>query len=703
MKKRILSFSLFLLSILFMATSCTKTTIIVSGVSSLVVGNQTTLTATLNVDGLDSSKIEFVWSSQDETVVTVDKKGVVTAHAVGETVINVSYDKYSGEFAIKVITREMANRKVLKSPEVVSEELLVGEKIEIALFEEKAGYVENRYNPYDYDQINVYAVFVSPSGKEMVMPAFWYRDYEITLNTDYTSISSVSGVASKNPDEPQGLEGVNWKQTDLHYRLRVTLDEVGEYKYYINVEEDGNLTQYIESSLTVKAPTQSNNKGIIQVDPATKRNFIDGNGETFMPVGVNLCWWTNGSRKTYDYDVWMNAMSENGLNMARIWMATWGFSLHWGKEYNNFDSRLNMAARLDKVMNLADENNIYIQLCFVNHGQFTTNPNANTEWAKNPYNTANGGIIDRPSKFFSDAECKRTFKNEIKYIIARYGYSDKIMAWELFNEVDWTDDAEGINKININKWHEEMGAYVDSIDPYNHMITTSYKTNDGPAYSSKYIDYTCPHDYGYEYKNINSNMPQAMAGIIKKYDKPTLQAEVGVDWRSGVDSAKVDPTGISIRQALWAGMLGGTAGAAMHWWWDSWIHPNNLWTVYNGASVYAKEMDMAGEMYTMLNTVSTLSNERSEIIGYQFEDRIYGYVYDYKWWFKNPDVEELSTNISIAVGSEANYVLTVYNTSTGEIINVSDVQTQYDAAKEANCIVFDMTFHEDVAFIITKK
>ena len=686
--------SIFMITVL---VSCKNYSITINGLTSVVVGESIQLTANLETDEVLPENISFIWESENPNIAKVDDTGKVTGVSAGQTIIYASYEAYTGKVTITVVDKEVLTKNILKEPEVVTDELLVGEKIEIALYETAAGYIESNYNPYDYDQINVYAAFTAPSGQQIVMPAFWYRDYEIKINENYNgNISSVSGVASTSKDEIQGLESVVWTNDLYHYRVRVSLDEVGEYSYSINIEEDGVIVQVMQSKLVVKQNPNSNNKGILQVDSKTNRNFVDGLGNTFIPVGVNLCWWTNNTRKTYDYDVWMTKMSENNMNMARLWMATWGFSIHWGKSYNNYNDRLNMAARLDKVFNLADENNIYLQLCLVNHGQFSSN--TNSEWAKNPYNEKNGGIIDSPDDFFKDKECIRTYKNEVKYIIARYGYSDKIMAWELFNEVDWTDNAETTNKVNIYNWHKEIGEFVEANDPYNHMITTSYKTNTGMAYLLSCIDYTCPHDYGYERKNITTNLPASMKGVYDKYKKPTIQSEIGINWESGTATGKVDPTGISIRQALWAGMMGGTAGTAMQWWWDSWIHPNNLWPVYNGAGIYAEQMDLTGSLYETLysNSEVTVSNNEVGILGYKYDDRAYGYLYDNTWWYMNPNVSDKTATVSIPMNN-GQYTFTIYDTVTGEIL-VNEVINI-----ENNTFNYEFTINEDSSFILKRQ
>ena len=57
--------------------------------------------------------------------------------------------------------------------------------------------------------------------------------------------------------------------------------------------------------------------------------------------------------------------------------------------------------------------------------------------------------------------------------IARYGYNRGIVAWELFNEVDWTDDYDQ-HQTKVADWLEEMAASIKEIDPYGHLVTTSF-------------------------------------------------------------------------------------------------------------------------------------------------------------------------------------------------------------------------------------
>lgn len=588
-------------------------------------------------------------------------------------------------------------KEILKDFEVITTSPIVEDKVEFALYEVKTGYIEDNYNPYDYTKINVYAEITSPTNKTTKIYGFWYHDYDITINKNYSgTINGVSGTPSKDPNEIQGLEQVRWKSNDYHFRFRFTPTEIGLHKVVVKVEENQEIVQTLNNQINILENNLSNYHGIIKIDESTNRHFIDKDNNTFITNGLNLCWWTNSNRKTYDYDVWFENLANNNGNFARIWMATWGFCQHWDS-MDDYNSSQNMAARLDRVMETADKYNIYIQLCLLNHGQFSTT--VNSVWGENPYNQKNGGMLSSPGQFFRDEDAKRIYKMELRYLIARYGYSDKLLAWELFNEVDWTDGAESYNMVNIRNWHKEMATFVRENDPYNHLITTSYKymlSTWNLAFNIDEIDFTSVHSYDFTNYNVNTKLPTELLAVINKYDKPVQIGEIGIDWESGQNAKKVDPNGISIRQALWAGMMSGSVGGGNQWWWDSWIHPNNLWTLYKGAGSFSQKLNLKGNDYELLtNNNFTLNNSSTNLLGYKFNNRIYGYVFNKSWTYfgKTPtSVSNLEINVGLTNGS---YELAFYNTVTGDEISHQNV-----TVTDNKVIIKVPTFNEDIAFII---
>ena len=88
------------------------------------------------------------------------------------------------------------------------------------------------------------------------------------------------------------------------------------------------------------------------------------------------------------------------------------------------------------------------------HGQYSTTVDPN--WPQNPFNTANGGFLSDPKQFFTDTTAKALTKRKYRYIVARWGYSPAVMAWELFNEVQFTDAAQNGQWANVAAWHWQI-------------------------------------------------------------------------------------------------------------------------------------------------------------------------------------------------------------------------------------------------------
>ena len=676
--KRASSVILVLLFAIVLA-SCTGSKIKITGPNECGVGSSIKLEVVL-----DETDKEIIWEVSDEEIATISD-GVLTGLKEGTVIVYAKTDDLVGKISIKVMEKVEKRERLFLGTNLITKEPTINEKVEFALVERNPGYILDNYNPFDYSKLKVYAVFTSPDhDSDIVSLGFWYRDYVIVLDSNMATGRVKEG-------EPDGLEIVNFVG-DYEYRLRFQPNVSGKWTYKIYVEYDGgDITEELSGSLDV-ASSDKEYKGLIQVDKSNNRTFMYEDGTTFMPIGENMGWWADNSRKTYDYYVWFSNANKNNMNIARIWMAPWGFCLHWGKSIYDLTDRLNYAARLDKVIEYANTYDIYIMLCLLNHGQFSTG--ADPTWNQNPYNKANGGILTSPQAFFTSKEAKDVYKNELLYIIGRYGYSDNIMCWELFNEVDWTDNAD-INAVNIKNWHKEMAELIKNNDSYGHMVSTSYKTEQGSSFLLDVIDFANPHSYGYASKNICDTLPAVLDKLYRQYNKPILHSEIGIDWQNGNNNYRLDPKGISLRQASWAGMMGGGAGGAMNWWWDSYVHPYDLYYQFKGAGAYAKLMDLRGSDYTQLRTLSgVVKSSGVGLLGYRFNDRIYGYLYDVNWsYFK--ETSELN-NVSVSIPfTNGEYTLTFYNSLTGVILTSKNIKVTNGT------ITFDVPkFTSDIAFII---
>ena len=577
------------------------------------------------------------------------------------------------------------HEKLIDRLEVITETPTVGELLEIAVYEPKDDLkIASIYNPYDYNQISVDLLFTSPSGKQIKQSAFWFKQYrDLTL---------IGGAVNEAGYYTAGQELVRWLQDGIsHYMVRITPDEAGDWSYQMILTIDSEIKESLQGEFAVSA-IETNYPGYIRVDQTNKKTFVFDNGQPYTPMGVNLGWWST-SLGSHDYANWFRSLENNQGNYARIWLSNWSFSLH-KDSYSNFDTRQSTAIRLDKLFENADEHNIRIMLTLINHGQFSAN--VNPEWSENVYNQKNGGMLEYPIQFFYNTEAKKAYKNELRYLIARYGYSDNIFAWELFNEVDWIDSYSAIA---VTNWHNEMATFLHQNDPYNHLVSTSYKYTYGTAaYSLDSIDFVAVHSYGYYDVKFYEKLVGEQTTLWNRYQKPVFFGEIGIDWQSGNTSYHTDYTGITIRQGAWGGIMSG-AGSANHWWWDSWIDRYNMWDRYLGAGTYATYMNLAGKTFQALQESGVqISNSNAKIMGYLLEDTIYGYLYHDLWNYWNRTPEAL-TNVNVSINmANGSYQLLVFNTFTGEITETLPVTITNGVFSLNN-----LTITEDYAFILKKN
>jgi Tol biopolymer transport system component len=243
---------------------------------------------------------------------------------------------------------------------------------------------------------------------------------------------------------------------------------------------------------------------------------------------------------------------------------------------------------MDQILDDAERNGVMVQMVLNDHGQFI----ANQRWPDNPYNEANGGPVPsaRPDGFFSDPEARDLFQARIRYIVARWGAYTNVLAWELFNEVQFVG-SEDHNPFNdplvwrdVLDWHGDIASYLDSADPYDHLVTTS--SDPAPAGadlgSVAGIDIVQIHDYRQPPSNRGAMLLDLIAQLQQAHQKPVIVGEFGISSDSPPE-AGFDPENCSFGQADCEHLLQGThvhnaawtaamAGSgAMSWWWDNYI------------------------------------------------------------------------------------------------------------------------------------
>lgn len=414
-------------------------------------------------------------------------------------------------------------------------------------------------NNFDPDVIRLDASFISPSGATSAVPAFWYQDFTHTL------------VAGAEVLTASGAPG---------WRLRFTPTEAGEYRVALSAALNGASPSVIATSrFTVTALPGPAARGWVRV-ASDRRYFETTDGQALRLIGENVCWPRAGG--TFDYEQWFTRMQQSRQNFARLWLAPWWAGLeHTPGTLTNY--RLDGAWQLDRVFDLAEARGLYLLLCLDHHGMYMATDQAwggsNNFWPRNPYARENGGPCASPNEFFTLPAARKIYQKRLRYLVARYGASPQLLAWQFFNEIDNSYiPRSNLVGADVASWHRAMARWLRAHDPYGHLITTSLTGgSDRPEiWQLPEMDFSMYHSYSDPAPG--RTVARLAEDFIQRYHKPVMIGEFGVSASNW--ARPLDPHLRGFRQALWAGALGGSVGTSMSWWWED-IHDDRAYALYS--------------------------------------------------------------------------------------------------------------------------
>ena len=419
-------------------------------------------------------------------------------------------------------------------------------------------------NPYLQEEVSVDIVLTAPSGKTLTVPCFF--------------VEGESGSES------------TWS-------ARFLPQEKGIYSYRIRYRENGceispcaplgRNDNSTPSGQFRALPPRRSSHGILH--PGDNWTFRADDGTLFRGIGENLCWESRENddsrffkalherHERYNYDVMLPLLAANGGNFTRFWMCSWNFPIDRKRDFNNprytaSDAYFNPSAvdRLDHVLSLAESLDIKVMLCM------------------------GPGDVPTGRDFFVSGEAKARYCNYLRYIVARWGYSPSIGAWEFFNEIDniqFADAEHPIPSEDIVAWHREMAAYLKGLDPYGHIVTTSISHRDLEGLNDiPDIDLNQKHIYC-----ATSAIPGTIAEYESRHGKPYIIVEVGYewDWSKNFDNF-AEEMETDFRRGLWYGLLSPTPVAPMSWWWE-WFDNRGMVPYFRAVRRVSDRMLKAGK------------------------------------------------------------------------------------------------------------
>ncbi|MCB9183432.1 MAG: T9SS type A sorting domain-containing protein [Flavobacteriales bacterium] len=456
-------------------------------------------------------------------------------------------------------------------------------------------------NPYADDSLQVVMTLMKPGGTMALKWGFFMREGKWT---------STLPSAALDEDFSNVLH-------PYHFRFRFAPDEEGPWQFSLSAKAPNTFTPSNESlhDLTYTGyaftcdPPLPDNHGNLEVNPNNNRTLKFEDDTPFFGLGTNMA--DKRSRNTppgihlQDFDHMYGTMDQLhavGGNFLRMWLLCDLFAPEWvnlgvydkyraihecDQHYlappssayppNIFKSNAQFHCwALDKLLDHARENNIYVQLCIDPDPPIVAYQAP--VWITHPYlpylerfldNTPGESPYDLKRFFYScegdvdpdDPQAVRLldsgvfyyWKRRYKYIMSRWGYSVNVPIIEPFNEIDqmltyrdfdarldednysplcpgyrveWFADAK--LPVTYNDWLTDIIGYVkDPIDQQNPAQSPLGETHK-LFLTGTGLDGTGDENYYLPHHNSRVDLADVHIGVF-----PELHSERSmVDWRN---------------------------------------------------------------------------------------------------------------------------------------------------------------------------
>ncbi len=539
------------------------------------------------------------------------------------------------------------------------------------------------FNPYDDEQIDLWAEFKSPSGKDFKVFGFYFEGYDKLDDGAFTSYEHLN---------PNGMN--SWK-------IRFSPNETGAWTFKIKGIDATGETSVPASGTYTMAVTPTDEKGFIS--KANDRYFKYDSGEPYYPIGDSYPWWicepyralSNGQEKgTNIMKHYLDGMQANGINYNRFEINLYeGLSII-GRDfvlqkafyhyYNQHD-----AWQLDEIMDYAKQKEINFNIALftagniVDHGHFNylepetqtyvSIPDTNSQgipvlgfalgcWSLfNPSNRYQDpryrptfpdsvGLNENRYDYFTNPKSIRAQKKYFKYVVARWGYCTNLMGFELLDEMSMDPAINGNDlvphyaptppdlQLIYRDWVVAHYAYLKSIDPNQHLISTGLGNGGDTILANVinpamdfvnvhwYFGYGRPTDRGWLIPGEYS-FADAVGGWAKTYDKPVGIMEM--NWT--YDGLTEDPRYYEMHNLIWSALFNGSMGLSAVWAHEVEVLGHNALWQYLGVSNFAKTLPLLTEQDVPMRLQQ--NGLKWEFLQDNIHDEIHGRVQDENFTF----------------------------------------------------------------------
>jgi Cellulase (glycosyl hydrolase family 5) len=439
---------------------------------------------------------------------------------------------------------------------------------------------------FDPSDVKVDIVVKPPDGRTHRHPAFYARQFSSRVETKVSEEDKKVAAAAAEIEggkvaavETEFLEPVG----EPGWRALLDARKLGVYR--ITVEATNRAGQTAAAARPLRLVRSATARmGPLARSAKDSRYLVDPQGKPVFLLGHNLGWLVDkrGPLSLARWTAALERMKAAGLNYSRVWTCTWSLWTETGRPY-----RYDMASawKLDRIIAEAAERGIHVQLCLDNFHDFRF------KREKSPYFGGKKPVCKTTRDFFTSKAARRMYSARLRYMVARYGHHANLMAWELWNELDYCiekkekpEELQTARKEYLVPWVRSVARELAALDGRRRLITCSLADGTiwpelagapeiGLAESHIYLYMPAPKRGKPAYP-ARVALAEATAEFAK-YGKPGFVSEFGFG-SAGGDTSPINATdrlGVHLHNGLWSSALSGHAGAVALWWWDSYLAP----------------------------------------------------------------------------------------------------------------------------------
>ncbi|MCY3021867.1 MAG: Ig-like domain-containing protein [Planctomycetota bacterium] len=360
------------------------------------------------------------------------------------------------------------------------------------------------------------------------------------------------------------------------WRIRFAPTEAGAWSFSVAATDASGTTTWTGGAFTCVASTS---RGFAQIKG---KYLCYKDGGALFAIGHNTGW-----QDTVEQPV-LADMADMGENMLSFWLAIpWAAmsdsptrcaieNLQGG--VGNYNQQA--CAYLDGVFSRAEAAGVYLLPSIWSHGQLrdVNHPWGVGSWTNNPYST-----ICSCSEFFktSDDAGAETAqwhhqKNFLRYLIARWGYSQSLLGFVGVVEINGTTGHSGTapfaDKARAEAWCGSVRTHMASLDPFRTntggQYPLTFSKTDTPPTMPVIMDaaqWTNGGDLrgmdSYSQQDNNVAVSTVIAGETQAMRTvgPAIHSEFGGDINNGA----TQPT--HLHNGIWAGTAAGSAMMPILW------------------------------------------------------------------------------------------------------------------------------------------